>query len=96
MRVRYANEHLRRLATDKTYRSKLPPEIIRAYRKAINFLEQCSDEREIRAWKGSHFEKFKDHHSIRLNRQFRLELAFEGEGNLRVAVILSAGNYHGD
>lgn len=97
MEVRFEDEDLDRLEIDPTFTARLPTEVVRGYRKAMNWIRAASDERDFYAMKGLHFEKLEGRegeHSMRLNKQFRLILAFETGRPKNIVVILGIEDYH--
>jgi proteic killer suppression protein len=98
MRVRFASEPLERLETDPRFTGGHSADLVRLYRKRMNFIRQAVDERDLYALKSLHFEKLKgarsQDRSIRLNDQWRLILRFEGEGSSKTVVIVSIEDYH--
>jgi proteic killer suppression protein len=98
MRVRFASGSLERLETVPGFTGGHSAEIVRLYRKRMNYIRQAGDERDFYAMKSLHFEKLKgarsEDRSIRLNDQWRLILRFEGEGSSKTVVIMSIEDYH--
>ena len=98
MRIRFATKGLERLATDIKYTHGLGPDIVRAYRKAIGFIEQCSDERDLRAIRGYRLKQLEgnrqDECSLRLNDQWRLILQFVRDSDGKLVLIINVEDYH--
>ncbi len=98
MEVTFDHTDLERLLVDLNYRHRLPDEVVKMYRKRMQFILNAPDERSFRAMKSFHFEELKGdrqgQHSIRLNRQFRLVFRFEGEPPNKRFVVLSIEDYH--
>ena len=98
MRIEFADAKLERLATDIRYTHGLGPEVVRAYRKALGFLSQCRDERDIRLIRGYRFkqlERERAHQSsIRLNDQFRLILELKRDSSGKALVVVDVVDYH--
>jgi proteic killer suppression protein len=92
--IRFKDESLARLeveADDGGY----PPGVAQAFRKRVQTIRAAPDERVLRAWKSLHFEKLATgQHSIRLNKQWRLILEFEGQGPEKVIIIVGIEDYH--
>ena len=96
MEVRFAKPDLDRLETDANYDAGWPPAIVRAYRKLMALVWAAVDERDFYALKGLHFEKLvgrPGEHSMRLNRQYRLIVRFEGS-NPKTIMIVGIEDYH--
>ena len=98
MRVEHRDQALARLEADPAFTNGLPPGLVRAFRKRMNFLRQAADERDIYAWASLRFEKLKGQRahqrSIRLNDQWRLILEFEGAAPNKAVVIVAIEDYH--
>lgn len=100
MEVRFGNDDLDRLEADARFTAHLPPEVVKAYRKVLNYIRQAVDERDFRAWPALHFEKLEADmeglHSLRLNRQWRIVIELEGSAPNKVIIIRKVDNYHSD
>jgi proteic killer suppression protein len=98
MKVRHANRDLERLEVDPKFDGGFGQNVVRAYRKRMQFIRAANSEQDFRAMKSLHFEKLKGsrshEHSIRLNDQWRLILAFEGQAPEKVAVVVKIEDYH--
>jgi toxin HigB-1 len=98
MNVRYVDEGLEELERDASARSKLPPEIVTAFRRRMSQIREAPDERDFYAMRSYNFEKLEGdregQHSIRLNDQWRLIVQLEGEGALKVIVVIEIVDYH--
>jgi proteic killer suppression protein len=100
MDVRFADNDLDRLEVEPRFTARLPAEVVKAYRKVLNYIRSAADEREFRAWPGLHFEKLEADmeglHSLRLNRQWRLVIELQGEAPNKTVIIQKVENYHKD
>ena len=100
MDVRFADDDLDRLEVDPRFTARLPAEVVRAYRKVLNYIRQAADERDLRNWKSLHFEKLaadrEGQHSLRLNRQWRLVVELDESSPKKAVVICEIENYHKD
>jgi proteic killer suppression protein len=101
MEVVFGDDDLDRLETDPRFTARLPAEVVKAYRKVLNYIRQAVDEREFRAWPGLHYEQLEDptlrgQHSMRLNRQWRLLIELRGEGPNKVVVIRKIDSHYSD
>lgn len=76
MEVKHRDDDLDRLETEARFNARLPQAVVRGYRKVMNLIRQAQDERDLRQFKGLHFEKLEGprshQHSMRLNLQYRL------------------------
>lgn len=81
MELRFNNPDLERLEVDPQHTAGCPPEIVRAFRKQVNFIRQAQDERDLRAWQSLRFEKLdgerQHQYSTRLSDQWRLVIEFQ-------------------
>jgi proteic killer suppression protein len=100
MDVRFADDDLRRLEVEPRLTGGKPAEIVRAYRKVLNFIKNAVDERDLRQWKALHFKKLKaereGQYSLRLNRQWRLVVEMDEGSPQKTVVICEIENYHED
>lgn len=98
MRIRFADPKLQRLATEKRFTNGLGPDLVKAFRKAVGFLTQCVDERDIRGIPGYRFKKLAgdrdDQWSMRLNDQFRLIVQLKADEDGKLIVVLQVLDYH--
>lgn len=100
MEVRFEDGDLDRLETDARFTARLPREVVKAYRKVLNYIRNAVDEREFRAWPALHFEKLEADmeglYSLRLNRQWRLVIELQGEAPNKTVILQKVENYHKD
>lgn len=97
MEVQFEDDDLGRLEIDSSFTARLPPEVVKGYRKALNWIRAAADERDFYNMKGLHFEKLEGRpgeHSMRLNNQFRLILALKEGSPKNSVVILGIEDYH--
>lgn len=98
MRVEFADDDLERLLYDAHFKPRWPHEVVKMYRRRMQYILQAPDERAFRVMKSFHYEelkgKRKGQHSIRLNAQFRIVFRFEGNKEDKKLVILSIEDYH--
>jgi len=97
MNVRHADKKLERLEVDPGYTGGFGRDVIRAFRKVMQWIRAAADERDFYAMKSLHYEKLKGRRahqrSMRLNDQFRLILEIEIV-NDRTIVVVSVEDYH--
>ncbi len=99
MRVVFEDDDLRRLAEDASYAPRRwGADVIKAYRKKIQVLRAATDERDLYAMRSLRLERLKGNRagtsSIRLNRQFRLIIKFETDGEGRTVIVIEMVDYH--
>jgi len=98
MVVRFQDERLDRLETDPTYDAGFSQAVVSAFRKRLQIIRQAPDERDFYNLKSLHFEKLKgkrdQQHAMRLNKQWRLIIEFEGETPDKVVAVISIEDYH--
>ncbi|TWU13165.1 Plasmid maintenance system killer protein [Symmachiella macrocystis] len=94
MDVEFSDSGLGFLEADPAAKTKLAPNVVRAYRKVMNIIRSAEDERDIRAMKSLRLEKLKGRrkhqHSLRLNDQMRLIIEF----NLNTVLVVAVEDYH--
>jgi proteic killer suppression protein len=97
MEVRFKDASLDRLEIDSDYTGGYDHAIVRAFRLRMQTIRAAQDERTFYELKSLHFEKLKGdrshQHSMRLNRQWRLILEFDGSGSAKVVCIISIEDY---
>jgi proteic killer suppression protein len=98
MDVRFKDPKLDRLETDPAYDAGFGQTIVTAYRKVMQVIRAAPDERVFRNLKSLHFEKLKgsrsSQHSMRLNKQWRLVIEFEGVAPNKLVAVVSIEDYH--
>ena len=99
MRIEYRDATLRALAQDPVFSSaQWHPDLVRNCRKKIQMVAAAMDERDLREVRSLRFKQLHGQragtYSIRLNDQFRLIVALQGEGDDRAVVLLEMVDYH--
>jgi proteic killer suppression protein len=97
MDVRFDDEELEKLEVDSTFTAGLAQGLVKAFRKRMQHIRAATDERDFYAMKSLHFEKIKSTpglHSMRLNDQYRLLVALEGEAKSKSVRIVGIEDYH--
>ncbi len=99
MEVRFDDPRLARLETDPTFVAReFSQDVVRSFRKKMQFIRAAADERDLYAMKSLHFEKLKGdrahQRSMRLNDQWRLILEFETTAGGKVVVVMKIEDYH--
>jgi len=98
MQVRYENAELQKMYEDPSYRSKRwNRDIIKAYRKVMQWIIDADHETDLYALKSLRYEKLKadrvGQRSLRLNDQFRLIVKLETQQS-RIVFIVEIVDYH--
>jgi proteic killer suppression protein len=98
MEVRFEDPDLDRLETDVRFDGGCQAGIVTKFRMRMQMIRSAPDERDFRALSSLHFEKLKGgragEFSMRLNKQWRLILRFDGKGKDKIAVIVGIEDYH--
>lgn len=98
MDVRFADDRLQELEADPSSAAGFGQDVVRSYRKKLQFIRAAMDEREFYAMKSLHFEKLQGkrshQRSVRLNKQWRLVIELEETQARKVVVIVSIEDYH--
>jgi proteic killer suppression protein len=98
MEVRFRDPKLDRLETDPSYDAGFAQAIVTAYRRVMQVIRAAPDERVFYNLKSLHFEKLKGNrssqHSMRLNKQWRLIIGFEGAAPHKLVAVISIEDYH--
>ena len=97
MDVRFQDSKLDRLETDPTYNVGHVQAVVTAYRRLMQIIRAAPDERVFYNLKSLHFEKLKGNrssqHSMRLNKQWRLIIEFEGVAPNKLVAVISIEDY---
>src|SRR5690348_15974416 len=98
MRVFHTDRKLERLESDQTFTAGFGPDVVKAYRKLMQFIRAANDERDFYNMKSLHYEKLKGkrshQRSMRLNDQYRLILEIRQDAVGKFVVIISVEDYH--
>jgi proteic killer suppression protein len=99
MKIEFADEDLKRLYQDPAFRvPAIGPDLTKAYRKVVGFIDKAEDERDLREMKSLHLEKLKGQregqHSLALNDQWRLIVRIERGEDGKTVVLIEIVDYH--
>jgi toxin HigB-1 len=97
VKVSFADPALEELEQKTNSKTRLSHQVVRAYRKTMNFIRDATDERDLR-FPGLHMEKLKGkrshQYSIRLNNQWRIIFEINKAFPCNVIHIISIEDYH--
>jgi proteic killer suppression protein len=93
MELRFDDADLARLEFDAQYSAGKPPDIVRAFRKKLNFMRQAQDENDLRAFRslrltGTDHQK-ENQYFVPLNDRSRLVIEFEPSIPVKRLVIVA-------
>jgi toxin HigB-1 len=98
MDVEFADKKLKELVVDEGSSGAYPADVLKAFRKKVQFIRAAVDERDLYAMKSLRFKKLKgdrsDDRSMRLNDQWRLILRIKAGKSKNTAVIHAIEDYH--
>jgi proteic killer suppression protein len=98
VRFRFADPKLEVLYTTGRGGKRFSREVVDAFVRALVRIDAATDERDLYAQKGMHFEKLKGdrkgQRSIRLNQQWRLILSVEHDADGTLIWIIEIADYH--
>ena len=98
MIVRHTDSTLEKLENENVPKSGLSADVVRSYRRKMQFIRAAKDERDFYAMKSLHYEKLSGkrahQRSMRLNDQFRLILELKKDKAGNIIVIVSVEDYH--
>lgn len=98
MQVEFYSDYLDRLEVDRSFTTRLPGGVVRAYRQRIQAIRAAVDERDLYVFASWRFKKLagnRSHqHSIRLNDQWRLIVEIGKSQPLKVMKIMAIEDYH--
>jgi len=98
MDFEFADSDLEDVYYDPKATLGLGPSVDKGFRKVIGIIVAATDERDLRAMKGLHYEKLKGdrshQHSLKITRQWRIIIErVKGDGRTRL-VIVKVEDYH--
>ena len=64
MEIRFANNDLNRMYTEAPFVGGFSVDVVRAFRRCVQFIVAATDERDLYAVKSRHFEKLKGNRSV--------------------------------
>jgi proteic killer suppression protein len=98
MEIAFATEELLNLYTQPDFTAGHGREIVKAYRKRIQFITSANDERDLYAIKGNRFEKLKGdrahQRSLRLNDKMRLIIEIQEGTQKNKILVIGIEDYH--
>jgi proteic killer suppression protein len=98
MDIEFADKNLDRLETDPDFNNGFAREIVRAFRKVIQFIRAAPDERDFYGLRSLRYEKLQGQRahqrSMRLNIQWRLIVVIKTLDSGKVVVVVSVEDYH--
>jgi proteic killer suppression protein len=98
MDLEFADRKLKELAEEESSSGGYPVDVVKAFRKRVQFIRAAIDERDFYAMKSLHFKKLKGERSadrsMRLNDQWRLILRIKTGESKNIAVIHAIEDYH--
>ena len=97
MEVEFSDDDYGRLETDPGFTGGFAQNIVSSFRRRMQQIRAAVDERDLRNLRGLNFKKMKPprshQQSIKLNKQWRLILELNGNGE-KYLVIICIEDYH--
>ena len=97
MDVQFDDKALEQVENDERATAGFSAAIVKAFRKRMQMIRAAPDERDFYAMKSLHFEKMQsnpNHHSMRLNDQYRLIVELNSVAQAKMVVIVGVEDYH--
>ncbi len=97
MIFQFANSELSDLYYEEIGKENYPDYVVSSFFKKMQIIKSASNENDLRAIKGNHFEKLagkEDNYSIRLNQQYRLIFSLENDGTCKIILIKEISNHY--
>jgi len=98
MEVDFDDERLDRLEIDRDYDAGFGREVVRGFRKLMQFIRDAADERDFYALKGLHFEKLEGdrshERSMKINKKWRLIVEIRGMHPNKRVLVKAIEDYH--
>lgn len=102
MRFRFRSDRLQQLYKTEADSRRYPPEVVDGFFEAMTVIKAATDERDLYALKGFHFEKLKGERgkagdrSLRLNKQWRLIVRVERDTQGKWILILDIEKHYNE
>lgn len=102
MRFGFRSTRLQQLYQSEADARRYPPEVVEAFFEAMTVIRAATDERDLYALKGFHFEKLKGERgregdrSLRLNKQWRLIIRVEHDAQGKLILILDIEKHYNE
>jgi proteic killer suppression protein len=98
MRIKFADERLKRICTPEAHKLGLPIAVIRAAQRKLVLIEQAPDERTLRNWKSLNYKKLsgerEGQRQIRINDQYRMVFVLNDDEQPPVVKVLEIDDTH--
>ncbi len=97
MRFRFDNDELAKLYYEDVGGGKYPEAVVAAFFRRMEVIKGASNENDLRAIKGNHFEKLEEEentYSIRLNLTYRLIFGMDKDGTCTILLIREISNHY--
>ena len=98
MEVEFDDDNLDQLETDPRASAGFQAGVVRGYRKAMQFIRDAADERDLYAMRGLRFEKLegkrRGQFSFRCNNQYRLIIKLVGKSENKKVLVMEIVDYH--
>ena len=97
MDVQFGDKDLEQVETNQRANAGFSPAVVKAFRRRMQMIRAATDERDFYALKSLHFEKMQsnpNHHSMRLNDQYRLIVELKSGSQAKTVVIVGIEDYH--
>ena len=98
MRFEFRDEGLEQVYCDPKATLGHGLAVDKGFRKVMNRIDAAVDERDLREFKGSHYEKLKGNrshqHSLKVTDQWRLVVERVEEGATTSLLVISVEDYH--
>lgn len=97
MRFQFENSGLEELYYEEKGAEAYPDYVVTAFFKKIQTIKAATNENDLRALKGNHFEKMEgkeNKYSMRLNLQYRLIFSLEKDGGCTIISIKEISNHY--
>lgn len=98
MEIAFDDPGLDRLEVDREFTAGFPPAVVKGFRKAVGWIRQAVDERDLYALRGLNFKPLEDdragQHSMKLNDQWRLIVEIRGKAPNKCIGVIEIVDYH--
>jgi proteic killer suppression protein len=96
--ITFADSALDDLETNEHCKGRFDRSVLRAYRRVLRYIRDATDERDLRAWPGKHFEKLKGNrshqYSMKIDSQWRLFFEIKKSSPKNIIHVVEIEDYH--
>jgi plasmid maintenance system killer protein len=94
MDIKFRNQHLGLICTDRTAETRLPCAVIKSWREIIFLIDAIPDVQTLRNWQSLGYERLAGHeHSIQLLNQWKIVFELDEDHDPPVMIVVAIDEY---